>query len=270
MAGTSHAPAIPGRRAKVTQSRVAVSEWVKLRSLRSTIWTLTASVAMILGIGMLVCTIALQDLNSGRGLGGSPAMLSLYGVYLAQLAYGVLGVLLATGEYTTGQVRSTLAAVPRRLPVLWAKLGVFGGVALVTASAAVAVSMLAGQAILSGKTAGGSLADPAVLRATTGAALYLTVAGLLGMALGFVIRSTAGGLSVLFGVLLVLPVLGSEVPGHTIREIDPYLPSQAGMAVWQLQHSATALAPWTGFSLFAGYTALMVAAAAVTLMRRDA
>jgi hypothetical protein len=172
--------------AKVTQPRVARSEWIKLRSLRSTVWTLIASVVMTVGIALLLCTIALLHLESGHGLGGiDPASVSLYGVYLAQLTYGVLGVLLATSEYSTGMIRSTLVAVPRRLPVLWAKLAVFAVVALVTSEAALAVSMLAGQAILSVRQAGVSLSDPGVLRAMTGAGLYLTVTGLLAVALGF-------------------------------------------------------------------------------------
>jgi ABC-2 type transport system permease protein len=255
---------------KVTQLRVATSEWIKLRSLRSTVWTLIASVAMTVGIALLLCTIALLNLEAGHGLGSvEPASVSLYGVYLAQLTYGVLGVLLATGEYSTGMIRSTLTAVPRRLPVLWAKLGVFAVVALVTSEAALTVSMLAGQAIFSARHVGASLSDPAVLRAMTGAGLYLTVTGLLAVALGFLIRNTAGALAALVGILLVLPGLWSVLPswaGH----ITPYLPSNAGQAIMQLHSSAGTLAPWTGLALYAGYAALAAAAAAVVLSRRDA
>jgi ABC-2 type transport system permease protein len=266
MAGTVTA----SRGLKVTQSRVAYSEWVKLRSLRSAVWALIASVAMTVGTALLLCTIALLHLEGGHGLGGvDPASVSLYGVYLAQLTYGVLGVLLATSEYSTGMIRSTLVAVPRRLPVLRAKLGVFAVAALVTAEAALAVSMLGGQAILSSRHAGASLADPGVLRATIGAGLYLAVTGLLGVALGFLIRNTAGAISVLFGILLVLPALWSVLPswaGH----ITPYLPSNAGQAIMQLHSSAGTLTPWTGLALYAGYAALAAAAAAVILRRRDA
>jgi ABC-2 type transport system permease protein len=256
--------------AKVTQPRVARSEWIKLRSLRSTVWTLIASVVMTAGIALLLCTIALLHLESGHGLGGiDPASVSLYGVYLAQLTYGVLGVLLATSEYSTGMIRSTLVAVPRRLPVLWAKLAVFAVVALVTSEAALAVSMLAGQAILSVRQAGVSLSDPGVLRAMTGAGLYLTVTGLLAVALGFLIRNTAGAIAVLFGILLVLPTLWSVLPGWA-GHVTPYLPSNAGQAIMQLHSSAGTLAPWTGLTLFAGYAALAAGAAAVVLNRRDA
>jgi ABC-2 type transport system permease protein len=258
------------RQLKVTQPRVVRSEWIKLRSLRSTIWTLIASVVMTIGIALLLCTIALLHLEAGHGLGNvDPAAISLYGVYLAQLTYGVLGVLLATSEYSAGSIRSTLAAVPRRLPVLWAKLGVFAVASLVTSEAALAVSMLAGQAILSARHAGASLSDPGVLRAMTGAGLYLTITGLLAVALGFLIRSTAGATAVLLGILLVLPGLWGLLPSWAGR-ITPYLPSNAGQAIMRLHSSAGALAPWTGLALFAGYAALAAAAAGFGLNRRDA
>lgn len=251
--------------------RVATSEWIKLSSLRSAVWTLVASVAMTVGIGLLLCTIALLHLEAGHGLGSvNPASVSLYGVYLVQLTYGVLGVMLATGEYSTGTIRSTLAAVPRRLPVLWAKLGVFAVAVLVTSEAALAISMLGGQAILSGRHAGASLTDPGVLRAMIGAGLYLTVVGVLGVALGFIIRNTAGAITVLLGILLVLPVLGNFLPSSWAVHVTPYLPSNAGQAIIQLQKLAGTLAPWTGLALFAGYAALAAALAAMTLHQRDA
>jgi ABC-2 type transport system permease protein len=265
------APRVPARREGVTQARVAASEWVKLRSLRSTLWTLAASVAMTVGTALLLCTIALLNLEGGHGLGTvDPAALSLYGVYLAQLTYGALGVLLATGEYATGQVRSTMTAVPRRLPVLWAKLAVFAVVALVTSEAAAAISMLAGQGILSVRHAGASLADPGVLRAMIGAGLYLTVIGLLSIGLGFIIRNTAGAITILFGMVLVLPIVGILLPSNWGHYITPYLPSNAGMALMQVHPAAGALSPWTGFALFAGYAAAAVVAAAVVLKQRDA
>ena len=266
---------VPGATAtqgiKVTQARVARSEWIKLRSLRSTVYTLAASVAITVGIGLLLAGIALLHLDAGHGLGSlDPATISLYGVYPAQLTIGVLGVLLVTGEYATGLIRATLSAVPRRLPVLWAKLGVFAVVAAVTSETALFVTFLAGQAILSAKHAGASLSDPGVLRAVTGAGLYLTVVGLLAMALGFIVRNTAGAMAMLFSIVLVLPVLGDVPPADWATHIAPYLPSNAGQAVMQLRPALNTLAPWTGFALFAGYTAVAIAVAAVVLKRRDA
>jgi ABC-2 type transport system permease protein len=152
--------------------------------------------------------------------------------------------------------------------VLWAKLGVFAVVAAVTSEAALFVTFLAGQAILSSKHAGASLSDPGVLRAVTGTGLYLTVVGLLGVALGFLIRNTAGAMATLLGIVLVLPVLADVLPSDWARHVVPYLPSNAGQAVMQLKPAQNTMAPWTGFALFAGYTAVAVAAAAVVLKRR--
>lgn len=256
---------------RITPARVANSEWIKLRSLRSTVWLLAASVGLLVGIGVLLAVIALVHLQAGHGLGSiGPAMVSLYGAYVAQLTYGVLGVLLITGEYTTGMIRSTLSAVPRRLPVAWAKLAVFAVVTAVTSTAALVVSMLIGQAILSTRHAGVSLADPGVLRATIGAGLYLTLTGLFGIALGFLLRNTAGAIVAVFGILLVLPVLTNVLPANVGGHVAPYLPSNAGQAIMQAHQTAGVMAPWAGLALFVGYTAAAVVAAALLLRRRDA
>jgi ABC-2 type transport system permease protein len=251
---------------KVTQSRAVASEWIKLRSLRSTVCTLIASVGMLAGLGVAFCLF-----QPSRSQVGDPVGLSLRGVYLAQLAMGVLGVLLITGEYSTGMIRASLAAVPARLTVLRAKLGLFALVALATATAAAFAAFLGGQAALSSRhIAGASLADPGVLRAVGGTGLYLAAVGLMGMALGFIIRNTAGAISVLFGVLIIVPLLSQALPASWAAHIMPYLPGNAGQAVMALHPSPGTLAPWTGFGLFLGYTAVLVALAAVLLRRRDA
>jgi ABC-2 type transport system permease protein len=256
---------------RVTQGQVVTAEWIKLRSLRSASGTLAGSVAAVLGIGVLLAWIALLHLNSGHDLGTvAPASISLYGVYLAQLTIGALGVMLFTGEYSTGMIRATLAAVPARLPVLWAKLGVFAAVALAALEAALFLSFLAGQAILAQHHSGASLSDPGALRAVIGAGLYLTLVGMLGIALGCIIRSTAGGIVTLFGLLLVLPVLVSILPSGWSRHVSPYLPSTAGQAIMQIHPASGILPPWNGFAVFAGYTAVAIATAAFLLQRRDA
>lgn len=266
---TVAAPSTPD--IKVTQLRVVNSEWVKLRSLRSTVYTLIASVGITVGLALLFCSFAVARYGSNGGrLVADPVTLSLRGAFLAQLAIGVLGVLLITGEYSTGMIRATMSAVPRRLPVLWAKLGMFAVVAAVTSVVAAFVAFLSGQAILSSKHIGASLSDPGVLRAVIGAGLYLTVVGLLGMALGFLIRNTAGAITALFGILLILPVLGEVLPADWATHVTPYLPSNAGQAIMALHTDPGSMAPWTGFALFVGYTAVAVAAAGVLLKRRDA
>jgi ABC-2 type transport system permease protein len=255
---------------QVTQAHVVSSEWIKFRSLRSTKWTLAASVAMTVGLGLLFAVITVARWTPGQRIGFDPVALSLQGAFLAQLAVGVLGILLITGEYSTGMIRATMSAVPRRLPVLWAKLGVFGVVAGGASVTAALVAFLGAQAILATKHVGASLSDPGVLRVVLGAGLYLTVVGLLGMALGFIIRNTAGAITTLFGILLILPVLGEVLPADWASHVVPYLPSNAGHAVMQLHSDPNTLAPWTGFGLFVGYAVVAVAVAAVLLRRRDA
>jgi ABC-2 type transport system permease protein len=255
---------------RLTQVRVAHSEWIKLRSLRSTAWTLAAFVVITAATGVLLCETALTRLDQGKHVGTSPAVLSLYGAYLAPLTIGVLGVLLVTGEYGTGMIRATLAAVPRRLPALWAKLGVFALVAVTLAEVTLLATFGAGQAILAHTHAGASLGDPAVLRAVAGTGLYVMVVGLFGIGLGFLVRNTAAAISVMLGVLVVLPVLANELPASVAGHFVAYLPSNAGQAIMAVTPLPDTLAPWTGLVLFAGYTAAVVAAAAVGLRRRDA
>jgi ABC-2 type transport system permease protein len=252
---------------RLTPARVARSEWIKLRSVRSTVWALAATAVAIAGTGLL-----LTALTRGHPHTHVDAVrISLFGMYLAQLTIGLLGVMLATGEYATGMIRATLSAVPRRLEVLGAKLGVFAVVALLTCEAALFATFLAAQAVLASHHDGVSLAAPGVLRAVAGTGLYLTLVGLLGTALGFVIRNTAGAAAVLFAAVLVVPeVLGAALTADWAGRILPYLPSNAGQAIMNVQPVPDTMAPWPGLALFAGYTVVAVAVAAVLLKRRDA
>lgn len=255
---------------RLTQTRVLHSEWIKLRSLKSTIWTLAAAVIINVGTGLLLCTFARQHLEAGKHLGVSPATLSMYGAYFAPLTVGVLGVLMVTGEYSTGMIRATLSAVPRGLLVLWGKLAVLALAVAVVSEVTLLVTFLAGQALLASTHGGVSLIDPGVARAVLGTGLYVTVVCLLGAALGFVIRSTAGALSTIFGVMLLLPILVNVLPTDIGKHVAPYLPSNAGQAILAVQRFPQTLAPWTGLAVFAGYAAIVVLAAAVSLTRRDA
>lgn len=255
--------------AKLTPARVARSEWIKLRSVRSTVWALAASAVTIAGTGLLLTTLTRGHLNASGHQHVDAVRISLFGMYLAQLTVGVLGVLLATGEYATGMIRATLSAAPRRLAVLGAKLGVYAVVALVTCEVALFATFEAGQAVLG--HAGVSLAAPGALRAVAGTGLYLTLVGLLGIALGFVIRNTAGAAAVLVAVVLVIPeVLGGALPADWAGRILPYLPSNAGQAIMNVTPTSDSMAPWPGLALFAAYTAAAVAVAALLLKRRDA
>lgn len=258
---------------KVTQARVLLSEWTKIRSLRSTIFSLLAAIVFIVGLAVLVPMVTVSHWpprDPREALGFDPTTRTLSGIFLAQLAIGVLGVLLITGEYATGMIRATFAAVPARLPVLWAKAAVFAAVTLVLMVPTVLGAFLIGQSILTSKHLQTNLSNPGVLRAVIGAALFLTVVGLLGIGLGALLRNTAGGISTLFGLLFVLPIIVRFLPSSWSDPINKYLPSNAGEAITHVHPDPTLLAPWTGFGLFCGYAAVVLIAAAISLRRRDA
>jgi ABC-2 type transport system permease protein len=262
---------------RVTQLRVAVSEWTKLRSLRSTRYTLLAGVAITIGFAVipaLVNASRWSTMSLADKAGFHPLETTLIGVSFAQLAFGVLGVLLISGEYSTGMIRSTFAAVPKRLPVLWAKAGVFGLVTLVLALPSTVIAFFAAQAILKGHTLNGhdialSFSDPGVARAVIGGALYLTISGLFGLALGAILRNTAAGISAFAAILFVLPPLMGVLPSSWDNAISPYLPSNAGRAIMQTGNPAHTLGPWTGLGVFGIYTVIVIALAAIQLRRRD-
>jgi ABC-2 type transport system permease protein len=255
----------------VTQANVVRSEWIKFRSVRSTVLVSALTVVCVIGFGLLVSYFTKtrwDHLDPGGQLPWNVIRRSLVGVNLAQLTVGALGVVVITGEYTTGMIRATLGAVPRRLPVLWAKAGVYAAVILVLGVISSFLAFLGGQAILGSH--GLSLSYPGALRAVVGVGLYLTVVGLLGLAIGFLVRSTAGGITALFGILLVLPPIVGALPTSWANTISPYLPSNAGQAIYATHHLSDTMHPWPGFLLFCGYTAGALLAAAVALRYRDA
>jgi hypothetical protein len=257
--------------APVTQVRVLRSEWIKMRSLRSTTLTLLAAVlAMIALAGIIGAATnshwARMDLT--ERLRFNAVDRSLAGVHLAQLAIGVLGVLVISGEYATGMVRATMSAVPRRLPVLWAKASLYAVVTFLLMLGAAFVAFLVGQHFLA--THGTDLSAPHAWRAIFGTAGYLTAVALLAVALGFIIRSTAGGIATLFGLLLVLPGIGLLLPTDWQTHTVPYLPSNAGASMYSALPDPTALSPGTGLLVLVIWVVVALAAAAVLLVRRDA
>jgi ABC-type transport system involved in multi-copper enzyme maturation permease subunit len=257
---------------RVNQARVVRSEWTKLRSLPSTAWSLLAAVVLIVGFGALYCVLRVTrpPSNPAALAAFDPAAVSLTGVQLAQLAVGVLGVLVVTGEYATGTIRVSLAAVPRRLPVLWGKAIVFALTTLALFVPATLAAFLVGQSILAGKRLDIALSDPGVARAVLGSALYLAAVGLLGLALGALLRSTAAAVAVLFGLLFGPQLLTGLLPAAWSDLVYPYLPVPAGVAVTSVRPDPAALAPWTGFGLFCLYVAVVLALGAWRLRSRDA
>jgi len=272
-------PAIPDRRAarpalKVTQGRVLLSEFTKFRSLRSTAYTLLTAVVLMIGLGAIFSAVTASQYHTFDAAGRAsfnPITVSLSGVLFAVVAFGVLGVLVTSGEYSTGMIRSSLTAVPRRLPVLWGKLAVFAGVIFPVSLIASFSSFFLGQVLLNSHHLGVSISAPGALRSIVGAALYITVAGMIGVALGALFRNTAAGIATFAGVFFVIPPLAGLLPSSISQHLTPYLPSNAGAALWGgVQNAPNALAPWTGFALLCGYAAVLIAAAAWRLRRSDA
>jgi ABC-2 type transport system permease protein len=263
-------PRYPGM--KVTQARAINSEWTKFRSLRSTNITLLVSVVLLVGLGAIISAVTASHwgtASAGDKTSFNPVATSLNGVQIAQLAVGVLGVLLISGEYATGMIRASLTAVPKRLPVLWAKLGVFtgvvGGVSLISAF----VAFFLGQSLLTSHHLGVSIGSPDALRMVIGASVYLVLVGIIGMALGGLMRNTAAGISSLVALFFVIPPVLDLLPSSWKDNIGPYLPSNAGEAFWG-HPTGTHLAALTGFIVLCVWAAAAVAAAAVRLKTRDA
>jgi ABC-2 type transport system permease protein len=260
-------------RLRVTQARVARSEWTKLYTLRSTRYSLLVATVLTIGFPLLFSAVTSSHwghMNAHERADRHPLDIALAGVNVSQLAIGVLGVLIITGEYSTGMIRSTFSAVPRRLPVLWAKIGVYAVVAFVLMLPAVLIAFWASQAILSRHhILQISFSQAGVARAVIGGALYLVMIGVFALALGAIVRNTAGGIATFAAILFVIPPLMNVLPTSWNNAASPYLPSNAGRAVFSLHHGSDSLAPWPGFGLFAAYTAVAIAIAAVLLVRRD-
>jgi ABC-2 type transport system permease protein len=266
-------PALAAPVRGVTQPRVVRSEWTKFWTVRSTRWSLLVATVLTIGFPILASTIISTHWGSQsphERATFNPLDPALIGSQIAQLAIGVLGVLVVSGEYSTGMIRATLTAVPKRLPVLWAKAGVFAVVTFVLMLPSVLIAYFASQWILGRHDASYSWHHPGVARAVIGAALYLVVVAVLTVGIGAILRSTAGGIAAFAAVFFVLPPLMNVLPSSWNDAISPYLPSEAGRAVIQLTRDSSSLAPWTGFGVFAAYAAVALAAGAVVLKLRDA
>jgi ABC-2 type transport system permease protein len=265
----------------VTQRRVIRSEWLKLRSVRSWMIMIGATAVLLIAFGALAASVASGSITpqgpGGQGGGGTgrfgnadPTAISLAGVTLAQLIAGILGVLVISNEYANGMIRSTFAAVPKRLPVLCAKVIVIGLVLAVVMVIASLAAFLLGQLILGdGKST--TLAADGVLRAVLGSGLYLAGIGVFGVAVGALMRNTAGSIAVVVAALLIIPGLARLVlPESWDTNVTPYLPSNAGSAFTSVVGSDTLLSAGAGAAVFVGWLVVLLAGAAVLVRRRDA
>ena len=246
------------------------SEYCKLRSVRSTFWTLLAGVVSNIGLAALLA-IVLPGRISARDLATvDPVQVSLGGIHLSQIAFAVLGVLVISSEYGTGMIRASLTAVPQRRFMLAAKVTVYAATGLAIGVMSSFAAYVVFQTFLTGDTLRSSLSDPGVLRAVIGGGMFLTVLGLLGLGLGATIRSSAGAIATVFGLLFVPSFLVHLLPQSWSTTISPYIPMEAGDQIYLAHQAQGSLGPWTGFSVFCLYAAAALGAGFILIAHRDA
>ena len=277
-AGAGHA-VLPASAGRAGFAEAVRSEFTKIRSVRSTYWTLLALVVVCVGIGALGSYGHLHDFSQmppgiqaqerAQAITKAP-MFSLFGVILGQLIIAVLGALTITSEYSTGMIRTSLTVLPKRGTVFAAKAMVFAALALVVGLVTSFASFFLGQAILSGQHINSTLGHQGVLRAVIGAGLFMAVCGLLSYGIGALLRHTAGAISASFGLLFVVFVLAQFLPNSWAVHVDKWLPFNAGAAIWEHTSAPSMLSPWTGFAVFCGYAAVALAAGWWRFRTRDA
>lgn len=257
-----------------TRSRdLLAAEWIKFRSVRSTYWALLSAIVPSLLVGILIA----QDVRSHwTTLNAQPDFhfdalgTSFDGFEFSQLIMGLLGVLVISSEYSSGLIRSTFAATPRRGMVLAAKAAVIGAVALVTGEVLAFAAFFTVQAIMHGVGAGVSISSPGALRAVLSAGSYLAVVALMGLALGALLRHTAGAIATVFGLLFVLPGVISAFPQPWNERIGRFMPTNClGQLVSEQTHPAALSRPWS-FVVLVAYPVLLLGIARYVLRRRDA
>ncbi len=255
---------------------IALSEWTKIRSLRSTAWSFAALVVVSVGFSILATSIYTANwdhlsADDRVNMVEDPIGLILQpGAAWGQIAMCVLGVLLFAGEYSTSMIRATMLAVPRRTPVLAAKFAVLAAVTFVVAEIVAFGSFFVGQAIMRSHVSV-SLGDPDVLRAIVGYGLYLALVGVLALSIGAIVRHVAGAIVLMIALTLVLPTVFSGLPGKLGRYLSTYMPSpQAGLQVMSTGRGGDAVvSPWQGFGVGCVWTALAVLLAITLLNKRD-
>jgi ABC-type transport system involved in multi-copper enzyme maturation permease subunit len=252
------------------------SEWTKIRTVRSTIWSLVAMAGISIGLMSLIAWATMHrwarfDPREQVSLAQRPLEIILARpVFVCQLVVAVLGVMVISAEYTTGMIRSTLQAQPRRLTVLAAKVAVFAVLMLVVGELLSFAAFFVGRQIVAGHIPV-SLSDPGVARSVSGAGLYLAVLGLFSLAFGAILRHTAGAITAVLGLILVVSNLTGLLPDSWGHHINAWMPTNAGLLILQ-PHQAPddLLSPWQGLAVFTGWTVLLLALAGVLFKRRDA
>ena len=249
------------------------SEFTKIRSTRSTYWTLLALIVVTVGIGAIATAGTASHPQGITKASLDATQQSLAGLYVGQLVIAVLGALTITSEYSTGMIRTSLAVQPRRGVVFAAKALVFAAVSLVTGLVACFASFFIGQAILSSHHLNVTLGDPNVLRAVIGGALFLTACGMLAYGLGAILRHTAGAITAAIGLLFVLSILVNFLPHSWQNNVDKWMPAIAGAQIWTTKASSGGphlFSAWPGFAVLATYAVVAIVAGLVVFRTRDA
>jgi ABC-type transport system involved in multi-copper enzyme maturation permease subunit len=254
--------------------RLLRAEWTKIRSVRSTAWSLVLLVVAGIGLNTLVVGLAIANWNSTSAstkasYAADPTGFLAAAVALAQIPLCVLGALVITSEYSTGMIRSSVLAVPRRVPMLAAKAVVFGALAFVVGQLVGFGSYLIAQAII-GHHLPESLGDLSTLRAVFGVGLYLAVLGLFAFAIGALVRHTGAAITIAVGFVVVVSQLAALLPGSVGHHIQDYLPSNAGLMITRAhQEASNLLSPWQGFGVLCIWTVALLGVATYALKRRD-
>jgi ABC-type transport system involved in multi-copper enzyme maturation permease subunit len=256
-----------------TLPRAIGGEWLKLRSVRSTVWSLIAFVTVTVGISALIGAVVSNQwgaMNPGQKASFTGMDASTRGMVLGQLVLGVLGVLAVTGEYSSGTIRATLAAVPRRITALSAKTLVFAAVAAVFSAVTVFTAFFLTQSIVTSTGRSAGIGDPGVLRAVLGGVLYLVLLGIIAVGIGTIVRSTAAGITSMVGLVFVLPLIANFLPGTWSQSVGKWLPMSLSQSLTQPVHDAASL-PWGGAAaMMVVYAAAAIAVGGFFLVRRDA
>jgi ABC-2 type transport system permease protein len=268
------APVAPG--GGLTFGRVLNSEWIKFRTVRSTLWTLPLTAVSMIGFAVLQAW-GVSTLDTNEDFTASAIITG--GTLFGQVVVSVLAVLTITGEYTTGQIRSSLAAVPRRLPVLWAKAVILAASVAVVGVVSVALAWLGSLPFLNDMGISLDLSNGDTVRALCGAPLYLAATALFAFAVGALLRHSAGALALVLGLLLVLENVFAALPFTFFEKVSPFLPSTAGSRIlsedsaldtMNMVTDGVHLTPWQGYGVLLAWVAVLLTVAAVLLRRRDA
>ncbi|MBB1242630.1 ABC transporter permease [Streptomyces durbertensis] len=254
-------------------TRVLSSEWTKIKTVRSTVWTLALTFLTTVVIGVLFCLLVRYLIPAGERGVFDPTFTSFGGISMGQLAVICFGVLVVTSEYSSGMIRASLSAVPQRGLLMGAKTLVGVGAALAVGLVTAFVSFFLGQLVL-GSELNTSIGEPGVLRAVIGAGVYLALMAALSMGVAWLLRSPM----LSFGILIPLFFLVSGILGMIprARDVAQFLPDQAGstiMAVGDMGEFGgidRAYGPWGGLLIMVLWVAAALAAGYATLKSRDA